>query len=68
MTALWRLRKRNHRVDAELEQSGANRVELRFVYDGRPVFAREWRTRRSALAHASQKRRELERAGWVEHW
>lgn len=67
MTSLWRLRKRNHRVDAQLEES-PRRVELRFVYDGRPVFAREWRTRRSALAQASKKRRELERAGWVEHW
>ena len=67
MTSLWRLRKRNHRVEAHLEEM-ARRVELRFDYDGRPIFARRWRTRRSALAHASKKRRELERAGWIEHW
>ena len=67
MTSLWRLRKRNHCVDAQLEET-SRRVKLRFAYDGRAVFAREWRTRRSALAHASKKRRELERAGWVEHW
>jgi hypothetical protein len=68
MTSLWRLRKRNHRVDAHLADTGSGRVEIRFDYDGRPVFVRQWRTRRSALAHALKKRRELERAGWVDHW
>ena len=65
---LWRLRKRHHHVDADLRREGTLGVELRFVYDGRPVFIRRWKTARSALARAAEKRRELERAGWVDHW
>ena len=65
---LWRLRKRNHHVDADVTRAGSHEVELRFSYDGRTMLVRRCRTNRSARARATEKRKELELAGWTEHW
>jgi hypothetical protein len=65
---IWRLRKQQHHIDAELRDDGSDAVELRFSYDGKIASSRRWPTRRLAFSNASEKRQELERAGWVDHW
>jgi hypothetical protein len=43
-------------------------VTLEFVLNGRRVTAREWPTRGQAIKAATERRHELERAGWATHW
>jgi hypothetical protein len=66
-TRVWRLRKLNQQVDAQLRQDDAG-VETRFFYNGELSYARSWPTRDLALADANAKRAELERDGWTAHW
>ena len=64
---IWRLRKLNHAVDAEVRAiHGAYIVQ--FTYDGVPTYERQWPTRAEAFAEAAAKRTELERSGWMAHW
>jgi hypothetical protein len=65
---LWRLRKRQQSIDALLRGASARGVTLEFVLNGRRVTAREWPTRGQAIKAATERRHELERAGWATHW
>ena len=64
---LWRLRKLNHAVDAEIRQEAGGCL-VEFFYDGTSTYQRVWPTRAEALAEAAEKRAELERSGWMAHW
>ena len=68
MHRLWRLRKQNLVVDAQLTADGDTDVEVAFLYNGEVSYRRRWPTRREALADATAKRTELEREGWMPHW
>jgi hypothetical protein len=65
---LWRLRKRDKYVDAELRGVDGDVVEIRFLLNGERTYKRQWPTRGEALAEAAERRAELERQGWMEHW
>jgi len=66
---LWRVRKRQHSVDAIVrEADGDTEVTLEFVMNGKRVTARKWPSRAAAVRAATEKRKELERAGWATHW
>ena len=64
---IWRLRKRHHQVDALLREH-EDGAEVQFLYDGTLTYGRHWPGREAALAHAAEKRAELERSGWTMHW
>jgi len=66
---VWRVRKHHVWIDAQLH-GAADRagVELQFYYDGQLLLASRWPTRQDALADASIRLRELQRAGWNTHW
>ena len=64
---LWRLRKLDHAVDAEI-RPGAGGFVVQFLYDGVATYKREWPTRAEAFAECAEKRLELERSGWMAHW
>ena len=64
---LWRLRKRQQSIDA-IVREGADEVTLEFVMNGKRVTARRWPSRAQAVKAATEKRNELERAGWSTHW
>jgi hypothetical protein len=64
---LWRLRKLHQQIDAEL-QPHDGRVDLRFLYNGALIYTRQWESADVAIAEATEKRTELERAGWAAHW
>lgn len=65
---LWRLRKRDKYVDAELRSVDGDRVEIQFLLNGSSTYKRTLPSRDLALAEAAGKRAELEREGWMEHW
>ena len=64
---LWRVRKRQQSVDAVVREADGE-VTLEFVMNGRRITARKWPSRAQAVKAASEKLRELERAGWATHW
>ncbi len=66
---IWRLRKRQHSVDAELRPAadGAS-IDLHFFHNGTFSYAKSFATRELAVAEATAKRAELEREGWIFHW
>jgi hypothetical protein len=64
---LWRVRKRQSSIDAILRVD-ADMVTLEYVLNGRRITLRRWPTRAQAMNAASERRAELERAGWTEHW
>jgi hypothetical protein len=64
---VWRLRKRQESIDAVLRKDAAG-VRLDFVLNGRRLAGRRWPTRAQAMKAATDKREELERAGWATHW
>jgi len=61
---LWRVRKRQQTVDAILRDD----VMLEFVMNGKRVIVRRCASRSQAIKAATEKRKELERAGWATHW
>ena len=66
---IWRVRKNHMWIDAQLRDGpDSTGVEVQFFYDGTLVLARQWPSRERALAHAADRLRELQRAGWVTHW
>ena len=67
---LWRLRKRQQSIDAIVRDSTEDKdeVTLEFVMNGKRVTARRWPSRAQAVKAATEKRKELERAGWATHW
>jgi len=64
---LWRLRKRQQSIDAIVREADGG-VTLEFVMNGKRVTARRWPSRAHAVKAATEKRKELERAGWATHW
>jgi hypothetical protein len=64
---LWRVRRRGDWIDAALEPRG-DVWRLRFTRKGRLLVETPFATRREALDTARTRLRELERAGWTEHW
>ena len=65
---VWRMRKQNLQVDAELRDHGEAGVDLQFFYNGELVYDRRCGTRAVALEEAFAKRLELDRGGWTSHW
>ena len=65
---LWRLRKDHRTVDADLLYHAEYGVEIQFSYNGEMAYGRRWPVRADAIAEANDKRRELERNGWITHW
>jgi hypothetical protein len=65
---LWRMRRRDHVVDAEICPVGSEGVELRYSYNGEVTYRRVWVSRALAVQDAAARRAELERGGWVFHW
>jgi hypothetical protein len=68
VSRLWRLRKRQEYVDAELSDEGNAGARIQFFYNGELAYQRLWPTLALAVAEADSKRAELERGGWIEHW
>ena len=66
---LWRLRKRDLYVDAELKQvEGTDEWDLCVYYGTTLTSSRRCATRVEAVAEARARRAELEREGWTFHW
>ena len=66
---LWRLRKRNLYVDAELKQiDDTGEWEMSVYYGTTLTSSRRCATRAEAVAEAKARRVELEREGWTFHW
>lgn len=66
---IWRLRKRNLYVDAELRQvDGTSEFDLLIFYGATLTSTRRCATRGDAVAEARARRAELEREGWTFHW
>jgi hypothetical protein len=65
---LWRLRKRQHIIDAILRDGEGHDVALEFMMNGRRLTVRQCASRVQAVNAATQQRNELERAGWATHW
>lgn len=61
------MRKRQQSVDAVVREIEGE-VTLEFVMNGKRVTARNWPSRAQAIKAATEKRKELERAGWATHW
>jgi hypothetical protein len=68
MHRLWRLRKQQWFVDAQLDDQGDAGVEIALLYNGELSYRRLWPTRGEALADAAARRSDLEREGWMPHW
>lgn len=66
-TRLWRVRRRGEWIDATLGQS-RDKWRVTFTHKGRLLADWEYDTRSRALEAARARLRELERAGWTEHW
>lgn len=66
---IWRLRKRNLYVDAELRRvEGTSEFELLIYYGTTLTSSRRCATRADAVVEATTRRAELEREGWTFHW
>jgi hypothetical protein len=64
---LFRARRRHDRIDAVLRRAGA-RWELVYSRNDREMFARTFVHASSAREEAASRLKELQRAGWVDHW
>jgi hypothetical protein len=66
---IWRLRKRNLYVDAELRPvDGCSEFDLLVYYGTTLTSTRRCSTRMEAVIEAKTRRAELEREGWTFHW
>lgn len=66
---VWRMRRNSTSIDAQIRDSDTPPgAEIRYFYDGTPVYSRQCATRELALTDADQRLRELQRAGWASHW
>ena len=66
---IWRLRKRNLYVDAELRQvDGTPQFDVLVYYGETLTSSHRCDTRADAVAVAKARRAELEREGWTFHW
>jgi len=64
---LWRARRRHAHIDALLRESNG-RWEASYSRDDRPLLIRQFDTEADARADAAARFRELQRAGWIDHW
>ena len=64
---LWRVRRRHTHIDAVLERE-AGRWAVAFLRNDRPLVTLEFADERAARSHARARLRELQIAGWTEHW
>ncbi len=66
---IWRLRKRNLYVDAELRRvEGSGEFDLLIYYGTTLTSSCRCATRAEAVEQARTRRAELEREGWTFHW
>jgi hypothetical protein len=66
---IWRLRKRNLYVDAELRLvDGSDDVDLLIFYGPTLTWSHRCASRADAVTEARARRAELEREGWTFHW
>jgi hypothetical protein len=65
---LWRLRRRQHIIDAVLHEREGRGFTLAFMMNGTRLTVRRCETRAQAVQAAAEKRKDLERAGWATHW
>jgi hypothetical protein len=63
---LWRVRKLNSHIDAEVRDE--NGLEVQLLYGDRVIYRRRWGTMAEAEADAACRLADLQRAGWTEHW
>jgi hypothetical protein len=64
---LWRARRRHVHIDAILERVGRSWV-LRFLRNDRPLAALDYPDEGAARSAARVRLRQLEMAGWTDHW
>ena len=64
---LWRLRRRHHYIDAILQES-VDGCTLEFRLNGKSLVTWRRENRKQASADAMTRLRDLQRAGWNEHW
>jgi hypothetical protein len=65
---LWRLRRRQQIIDAVLHEAQGRGFTLEFMMNGTPLTRRRCSSRAQAVQVATEKRKDLERAGWATHW
>ena len=64
---LWRARRRHVHIDADLSRVG-RLWTLTFLRNDRPLARIEFASEQAARGTARAKLRELQIAGWTEHW
>lgn len=64
---LWRARRRHVHIDAILER-GRRTCVLVFLRNDRPLASLDYPDERAARAAARARLRQLEVAGWTDHW
>jgi len=64
---IWRARRRGDWIDASVEPRG-ERWRLLLTRKARTLGAWEFDSRDQAVLAAGARLRELQRAGWTEHW
>lgn len=66
---IWRLRKRNLYVDAELKRvEETGEWDLLVYYGTTLTSSKRFANRNDAVAEGRARRAELEREGWTFHW
>jgi hypothetical protein len=55
-------------IDAMLRERDGHGVALEFMMNGRRLTVRQCGSRAQAMTVATEKRNDLERAGWASHW
>jgi hypothetical protein len=64
---LWRARRRHVHIDAVLNRDNGRWI-LIFLRNDRPLAAIDFGSETAARSAARAKLRELEVAGWTDHW
>ncbi len=64
---LWRARRRHDHIDAVLQRAGSGWV-LQFSRNDKPMLSRPYARQADARADAVARLKELQRAGWTDHW
>ena len=64
---LWRARRRHAHIDALLRADG-DVWEVSYSRDDRPLLSQVFPTEDAAREDADIRLRDLQRAGWVDHW
>lgn len=67
LTHLWRARRRHAHVDAVLAET-PEAWTVQYLRNDKPLVTMEFTDERTARHHARTKLRELQLAGWMEHW